>query len=122
MEANRPSFRELNNKIRQAQKAVIERKVVILDYEVVLADSFDLKFEMGKIHEVLSEVLHEISPGEYAGTRPPQRSYEKEILDQDLYAFHGLSKRFGCRVYLKFALNQDRLWLISLHRDHPEKV
>jgi len=74
------------------------------------------------LDEVLSEVLHEISPGEYAGTRPPQRSYEKEILDQDLYAFHGLSKRFGCRVYLKFALNQDRLWLISLHRDHPEKV
>ena len=122
MEANRPSFKELSNKIRQAKNAVIERKVVILDYEVVLADSFDLKFEIGEIHEVLSEVIDGISPGDYAGTRPPQRSYEKEILDQDLYAFHGWSERLGCRVYLKFALNLDRLWLISLHRDHPEKV
>ena len=101
---------------------MIERKVVILDYEVVLADSFDLHFEIGEIHEVLSEVIDGISPGDYAGTRPPQRSYEKEILDQDLYAFHGWSERLGCRVYLKFALNLDRLWLISLHRDHPEKV
>ena len=121
MEANRPSFKELNNKIRQAKSAVIERKVLILDYEVVLADSFALEFEIGEIHEVLSEVLHGISPKDYAGTRPPQRSYEKEILEQDLYAFHCWSKRFGCRVYLKFALNQDRLWLISLHRDRQEK-
>ena len=121
MEANRPSFKELNNKIRQAKSAVMERKVVILDYEVVLADSFALEFEIEEIHDVLSEVLHGISPEDYAGARPPQRSYEKEILDQDLYAFHCWSERFGCRVYLKFALKQDRLWLISLHRDRPEK-
>lgn len=122
MKESRPSFKELSNKIRQAKSAVIERKVLILDHEVILADSCALQFEIGEIHEVLSEVLHEISPEDYAGTHPPQRSYEKEILDQDLYAFHCWSKHFGCRVYLKFALNQDRLWLISLHRDHPEKV
>ena len=121
MKTNRPSFKELNNKIRQAKKAVTERKVVILDYAVLLADSFDLQFELGEIYEVLSEVIDGISPGDYAGTRPPQHSYEQDILDQDLYAFHGWSKRFGCRVYVKFALTQDRLWLISLHRDRPEK-
>ncbi len=53
--------------------------------------------------------------------RPSFKELNKEILDLDLYAFHFWSKRFGCRVYLKFALEQDRLWLISLHRDRPEK-
>jgi hypothetical protein len=80
MKTIRPSFKELNNKIRQTTCAVIERKVFILDYEVVLADSFALEFEIAEIHEVLSEVLQGISPEDYAGTHPPQRSYKKKYL------------------------------------------
>lgn len=69
-----------------------------------------------ELHNVLMTILDETSPAHYAGGRPPQRSYEQKIKDLELFAFEVESKRFQCRIYLKFALAGNVLWLVSLHQ------
>ena len=76
----RPSHKELYGKIREAKKAVAEDKVLIVEQEAVAADALDLEYFIEtELLDVLQELLEETSPGHCAGTRPPQRSYEREI-------------------------------------------
>jgi hypothetical protein len=69
----------------------------------------------------LAGLLDETTPKHYTGARPPQRSYEQEIDGLELFAFVVDSKRFKCRVYLKFALTEGLFWLVSLHENRPPK-
>jgi len=69
---------------------------------------------------VLSGLLDEISPKSYVGKRPPEKSYQEEIKDLDLFAFNVESSWFRCRVYLKFVLTGGDLWLVSLHQDREK--
>ena len=69
---------------------------------------------------MLSGFLDEISPENYVGKRPPEKSYEQEIKDLDLFAFRVESSWFRRRVYLKFTLTGDNLWLVSLHQDREK--
>ena len=55
----------------------------------------------------------------YAGSRPPQKSYKQDIEGLELFPFVIESHRFVCRVYFKFAIIEDSLWLVSLHQDRP---
>jgi hypothetical protein len=118
----RPSHKELYGKIREAKKTVAEGKVLIVEQEAVAADALDLEYFIEtELLDVLQELLEETSPGHYAGTRPPQRSYEREIEGLELFAFGVESNRFKCRVYYKFALAQEFFWLVSLHQDRGDK-
>jgi hypothetical protein len=58
---------------------------------------------------------------DYMGTRPAQRSYEPAISGCELYAFKTTSKMIGCKIYYKFTIKDETLWLVSLHKDRPEK-
>ncbi len=118
----RPSHKELYGKIREAKKAVSEGRILIVEQEAVAADALELEYLIEtELLGVLQELLEETSPGHYAGTRPPQRSYEREIEGLELFAFVVESMRFKCRVYFKFALAEGFFWLVSLHQDRSNK-
>ena len=113
----RPSYSEIQRKIKQAKEAVFNNKILILKPIVIALDALDLGYSIEEIKVILAGLLDEIKPGHYAGRFPPQRSYEDEIFQSELFAFQWRSKRLGCDAYLKFALKGKHLWLISLHQE-----
>jgi hypothetical protein len=116
----RPSQKELFKKIREAKEAVASESVLLLEQDVIAQDAIDLEYDIGsELFDVLSALLDETSPTHYVGTRPPQRSYERKIEGLELFAFSVESSRFKCRIYYKFALAEEALWLVSLHHDKP---
>lgn len=108
--------------MRDAKAAVRNGNVLLIDPDVIAEDAIELGYDIGsEVLEVLMEFLEETSLIHYAGFRPPQRSYKKEIEGLELFPFAGESSRFKCRVYLKFAISRGSFWLVSLHRDRPVK-
>ncbi|MCK4388757.1 MAG: hypothetical protein KAV83_00790 [Desulfobacterales bacterium] len=114
---NRPSYRELNKKIKKARKAVLTNRISMVNPASIAADALELGYLVKDVLDVLADILKEITPREYAGQYPPQRAYESDILDTELLAFRWESKRLGGKIYLKFAIKEDRMWLVSLHQD-----
>ena len=117
---DRPSHKEINRKIKQAKEAVSENQFSILNPVIIAADAFELGVNLQNISYILIDLLEEITPNHYAGQYPPQRSYEHDIEGYELLAFRWLSKQLGCRVYLKFTIKGNRVWLVSLHEDRKE--
>jgi hypothetical protein len=76
-----------------------------------------LDLNLQNISSILIDLLEEITPNCYTGQYPPQRSYEDEIKESELFTFQWLSKKLGCRAYLKFTIKENRIWLVSLHED-----
>jgi hypothetical protein len=118
----RPSHKELFGKIVEARLAVSQGQVLILELETLAQDALELEYDIEtELLTILKELLEETEPEHYVGTRPPQRSYEHEITDLELFAFVRESSRFDCYIYYKFALAQGKLWLVSLHQDRSKK-
>ena len=117
----RPTYSELNQKIKQAKEAVSADRVFLFRSYLLAGDAFELGYVFSEILSLLAELLEEINPKDYAGQYPPQRSYEEEIFQSELFPFAWMSKRLGCRVYLKFTLKGKELWLISLHQERKHK-
>jgi hypothetical protein len=117
---DRPSYKEINRKIKQAKEAVSENQFSILNPVIIAADALELGVDLHNISYILIDLLEEITPSHYAGQYPPQRSYEHDIESYELLAFRWLSKTLGCRVYLKFTIKGNRMWLVSLHEDRKE--
>ena len=117
----RPSDRGLFNKIRQAKTAVKNGAILTVDPIVIAADAIELDYQVGDLNGVISTILNEIRPSNYAGQRPPKKSYKPEIKGKELFAFRWVSKRFGCNAYLKFALKEDNFYLVSLHQHRQKK-
>jgi len=106
----------------EAGKALSRGSIGLLNQTSLAADAIDLNYDFHlDLVKVLTELVDEASPSDYAGARPPQRSYEQEIEGLELFAFRVKSRCFKCRVYMKFALVHGRLWLVSLHHDRPIK-
>jgi hypothetical protein len=80
----RPSYRELNGKLEEARQAASAKRVRFVDPDAIYADLLDLDFLMDALEKALPKILLEITPKGYRGQRPPQRSYEKSILDSEL--------------------------------------
>lgn len=119
---NRPSHKELFGKLRSARQAIEKGQVALLNQLALATDAIELGYSIEtELNAVLIELLEETTPANYTGTRPPQRSYEQDIQGLELFAFNVESKRFKCRVYLKFAMAGEVLWLVSLHQDRPLK-
>ena len=116
----RPTYSEIQGKIKQAKEAIARDDFRVLKPSVVALDAFALGVHFEEITSVLIGLLDEIKPGNYAGTYPPQRSYEDGISQRELFAFQWLSKRLGCVAYLKFAFEGSHLWLVSLHSDRVD--
>lgn len=116
----RPSDKELFGKLRGARAAVREGNIFLIDQDVIAEDAIGLNYDIGdELPQVLAELLDETVTHDYAGSRPPQKSYKREIEGLELFAFVVGSRRFACRVYFKFALIEESLWLVSLHEDRP---
>jgi hypothetical protein len=120
METEKPTHKALSGKIRQAREAVQSGDIVFLKPAIIAADLLELECEAREVPVILAELLAQITPVDYVGTRPPQRSYEEDLMGCELYAFRTASKRLGCEVYFKFALFEERLWLVSFHADRLE--
>ena len=119
---DRPSHKELFGKLRSARQAVKTGQFAMLNQLALATDAIELDYSIEtETNLVLSELLEETAPTDYVGSRPPQRSYEQDIQRLELFAFSVESKRFKCRVYLKFAMVGEMLWLVSLHQDRPMK-
>lgn len=97
-------------------EAVHANKIMLVEPAVIVADAMSLGYSIRhELHVVLLDLLNSTGPEHYAGHRPPEKSYEKLILNHDLFAFSVASERFECRVYYKFSLQQGALYLVSLH-------
>jgi hypothetical protein len=118
----RPSNKELHNKLREAGIAISKGLISLLNQDIIAADAIELEYTIGtELIPILQELLDYTTPDHYAGSRPPQKSYEREIKGLDLFPFVADCHRLKCRVYYKFALVEGRLWLVSLHQDRPIK-
>lgn len=118
----RPTHKELSNKIREAKKAVSKKAISVIKPDVIASDALELGYHFeNDLLKVIKSLLDEISPGNYAGSKPPQKSYEDEIKDTDLFAFNVESSWFGCGIYLKFTVFDDKFWLVSLHKNREER-
>lgn len=118
----RPSNKELFNKLRDAITAGKERAVSLLNQDVIAEDAIELGYNIGtELFEVLEELLEEATVNHYAGSSPPQKSYKNDIDCLELFPFIIESQRFECRVYFKFTLKEGSLWLVSLHKDRPKE-
>ncbi len=113
----RPSYKELNKKIEQAREAALESRISTVDPETIAADALEIGYLVEDISNVLVDILNEITPHNYVGQKPPQRSYEDKIKGSELFGFKWDSKLFGCPIYLKFTVIKDRMWLVSFHQD-----
>jgi hypothetical protein len=114
----RPTPKELFNKLKGAGEAAAAGNVALLNQSVLACDAIDLCYVIdGELIELLPECLNEMKPDHYAGLYPPQRSYQTEISGLELFAFRAYSAVFACEVYVKFALAEDFLWLVSFHQN-----
>ncbi len=117
---NRPSYKELYGKLYSAKQMVKEGSFKLLDQVALAADAIELGYVIeSELGDVLTELLGTTTPNHYTGSRPPQRSYEQDIQGLELFAFVVDCDRFKCRVYFKFALENEIFWLVSLHQNRP---
>ncbi len=113
----RPSDKEIIKRIKEARETVAKGQTAILNQEAVASDALELGYLVQEeLESVFSELLELITPANYVGTRPPQRSYEQIIKEMELFAFEVVSPRFKCPIYFKFASSPGILWLVSLHK------
>ncbi|MBW1818165.1 MAG: hypothetical protein JRJ60_13525 [Deltaproteobacteria bacterium] len=110
------------NKLHGARKAVQESRVAVVNQLAVAADAMELGYDVeNELQAILADLLEITTPNHYTGTHPPQRSYEQMVEGLELFAFAVESSRFKCRIYYKFALTKDVLWLVSLHASRLQK-
>lgn len=118
----RPSPKELYNKLKDARNAAANGNMALLNQSVVACDAIDLDYAISdELLTLVPEFFGELSPRDYVGLYPPQRSYEAEIKGLELFAFKARSTIFGNVIYIKFALDEGFLWLISFHHHRPRK-
>ena len=68
-----------------------------------------------EVWELILKLLPEIKAAHYEGKRPPEKAYEKAILGEDLFPFCWDSALLKKRMYLKFVLDGDTFYYVSLH-------
>ena len=95
----RPSHKELYNKLREARMAVSKGLISLLNQDIIAADAIELEYSIEtELIPILEELLDYTTPGHYAGSRPPQKSYEREIEGLDLFPFVADCRRLKCRA------------------------
>jgi hypothetical protein len=77
-------------------------------------------------HIQSAAVLQEITPADYSGKHPPEKSYEARVQGDDLFAFAWDSAYFRRRIYFKFCVHKEHdksftLCIASLHREKPRE-
>lgn len=114
----RPTHKELSKKIKTAKKMVSEGHVRVLNRAAMVADALELGYLFeDEFSEILSELIDNTEPEHYTGTKPPQKSYEIDILGLELFAFRVKSDILDPVIYYKFCIKNNYCYVISLHKD-----
>jgi len=116
----RPSKKELFNKIRQGKEIVAQGSILLVDPDVIAEDAIELGYQVANLKDILSQILDEIRIDHYVGAHPPRKSYEPIIKDCELFEFKWTCRIFGCDTYLKYCLKKEAFYLVSLHKDRPK--
>ena len=116
----RPTIKELANKLFEAGKSLSSNKGLFADPGAAVGELNKLKIgDSSTVWPLIIMLLKEIGPTDYTGGKPPRKSYLKTIQGRDLFAFSWFSKTLNKKMYLKFALKNDRFYYVSLHEDKP---
>jgi len=136
VQSKRPSAREIDQKLRQAEEALKESRGLFANPQKAVGELIDL--DIGNTEELwplVLKLLKEIKLIDYAGSHPPMKSYEPKIANCELYAFTWNSKAMDKRMYIKFAIKTENVcsqrksenkkkfcfYYVSLHESKPNK-
>ena len=116
MQDKRPSDRELSKRLNEAKACLKERHGLFANPAKAVGELYDLGIgESNEVWRMIRECLEELTPKNYKGSRPPQKSYEKAVVGFELLAFSWWSIKFGKQMYIKFVLKNERYYYVSLH-------
>jgi len=100
MPERRPSDRELFNRLKEAKESLKQRNGLFANLSKTVGELNSLNMgDSNNVWPLIKELLEEISPKDYRGTRPPQKSYEKSIAGYELLAFSWWSFKFEKQMY-----------------------
>jgi hypothetical protein len=122
MHDKRPSDRELTKRLNEAKEFLKNKSGLFANPAKVMGELNDL--DIGDTNDVwllVRELLEEISPKDYRGSRPPQKSYEKAIMGLELLAFSWWSPKYAQQMYVKFVLKNERYYYVSLHESRSSE-
>lgn len=121
MHDKRPTDHELLKRINEAKEALKNRQGVFANPSKVVGELNELGIgDSNEIWSLIKDLLEEIAPKDYRGTRPPQKSYEKTIIGLELLAFSWQSRKLAKMMYLKFAIKNGRYYYVSLHESRSK--
>lgn len=116
MHNKRPSDHELTKRLNEAKEFLKNRYGLFANPSKAMGELNNLDIgNTNDVWELIRELLGEISPQNYKGARPPQKSYEKVIVGFELFAFSWWSTKFVKQMYIKFVLKDERYYYVSLH-------
>lgn len=117
MYSERPSNKELAKRLDEAKQFLKDKQGVFANPSKVVRELNALGIgETNELWELIKDLLDEIKPDDYRGSRPPQKSYEKAIVGLELFAFTWWSKKLSKEMYIKFVLKNERYYYVSLHQ------
>src|SRR3984957_4579381 len=117
MHDKRPSDREITKRLNEAKEFLKNRHGIFANPAKAVGELNDLGIgDANDVWQLIRELLDEISPKDYRGTRPPQKSYEKAIIGLELLAFSWWSPKCAQQMYIKFVLKNERYYYVSLHQ------
>jgi hypothetical protein len=129
----RPSVRERDSRLKLASKLLTENKWRPANPQKLLANWEELESVFGvdvalteDQHVILESVLSEVRASNYAGSAPPEKSYERSTVGQELFEFRWNSITFqGSLMYFKFSISpaggDQRLYVHSLHPNRERR-
>lgn len=122
MHNHRPSNRELTKRLNEAKEFLNNRYGLFVNQSKAVGELNDLDIgDTNDVWKLIRELLEEISPKDYKGSRPPQKSYEKAITGLELLAFSWWSPKCAKQMYIKFVLKDERYYYISLHQSRSKE-
>lgn len=112
----RPSLKEIDKRLKEAIAALKTGNRFFANPSKVVGELMSLDLDDTEdVWELIITLLEEIELNEYAGSHPPQKSYESSIAGQELWAFSWRSTMMMKEMYLKFALKEGVFYYVSLH-------
>lgn len=115
--SSRPNNKEIINKLKEISSLIRSGRRRVLKPLSFQSQLRSLDLTAAEMWDVILEIIPEIKPLEhYKGGRPPQRSYEDDIKDIELWAYSWTSVKFNNQeIYLKFAIQDGVVWIVSFH-------
>ena len=122
MHDKRPSDRELFKRINEAKELLKNRHGLFANPSKAVGELTELGIgDANDVWQLIKELLEEISPKDYRGSRPPQKSYEKAIEGLELLAFSWWSSKLAKQMYLKYVLKNGQYYYVSLYQSRSTK-